>query len=62
MPKKEKRPLPKRDDKKKEEKAPSSPGQDKDFQLPEDEIGNIVDDAIKGTEQELAGNRQTGAQ
>ena len=41
MPKREKRSLPK--DGKKGEHAPSPSAQGKEFQLPEDEIGDIVD-------------------
>jgi len=60
MPKREKRSLPK--DGKRKEQSPSPSAQGKEFQLPEDEIGDIVDDAVKGTEQELASNKQTNAE
>lgn len=61
MPKK-KMPLPKKEESKKTVKPNAPADQCKDFQLPETDISDIVDDAIKGTEQELASNKQTSAE
>lgn len=61
MPKK-KSPLPKKEESKKPVKPNTPADQGKDFHLPETDISDIVDDAIKDTEQELASNKQTSAE